>query len=193
MSLRSGLAVMAALCIGMVSPDAPGAEPGARWVVAPDASALRFQYTLDGNAAEGQFTTFTGAGRLDPSDPESAAFELRIETRSIDLGNALVSAYATSAEWFDSRQFPLAVYRLIRLDPVGPDTFTAIGEIRLRGRVQSLSTPMTLVTEGDAARARGRLTVDRRDFDLGIGLSDLIVDVGSAVTVEFDLVARPVP
>lgn len=171
----------------------PGLPAWARevdWQVAPAASRIGFAYSLNGKPAEGRFDAVTGGGRFDPADPSGALLEMRIAAGSIDLGNPVFSAFATSAEWFDARNHPEVVYRLTGLEPLGGPDYRAHGEIELRGRTgRSVSDIRLEVVEGEA-RASGRLSLDRTDYLLGVGPSSLVVDVGREVTVSFDLVAR---
>jgi len=161
-----------------------------RWKLVAERSAIRFGYRLDGDMAEGRFTRFSGTGRFAAARPEAARFTLRIASASIDLGNALVSAYVTSAEWFDARHHPEVVYRLTGLAPLGGGRYDTVGEIALKGRTVSVATPMRLAIGADQARARGSLALSRAAFALGTELTDLVVELGDEVTVRFDLVAR---
>jgi len=168
-----------------------GVAVAGTWTVVPERSEISFEYRLDGTPREGRFRRFSGGGRFAEEETGTAELSIRIESDSIDLGNRLVSAYATSAEWFDSRNHPAVTYRLTELTRTGPDAYEATGEITLLGRSETLSTPLRLSIENGQAHARGRLEIDRRSFGLGVGLSDLIVDVGPLVAVRFDLVADP--
>ena len=167
-----------------------GPAAAAEWQVLSERSSIRFEYILDGEPAEGSFRRFSGEGQLDAERPGEAALELRIEAGSIDLGNALVSAYATSLEWFDAKEHPQVVYRLTELEREAGDRFAATGRIVLKGRTERLVTPFRVETGARTARARGRLTVDRRAFGLGTELTDLFVEIGAEVVVRFDLHAR---
>ena len=166
------------------------AATGPRWSVALASSTIGFVYRLDGAEARGRFTTFSGAGRFDPGAPEAARFTLSVDSASIDLGNALVSAYATSSEWFDARHHPHVRYRLTGLAPLGGAQYKATGEIALKGRRALTETVMTLQIGAREARAAGTLAVSREAFALGTEISDLFVAIGDRVEVRFALVAR---
>lgn len=180
---------LAALALPGRPARAEAPDPTADWTVVPEASAIGFGYSLNGKAAEGRFTGVAGGGRFDPDDPASAVLEIRIAADSIDLGNPLFSAFATSAEWFDARNHPEMRYRLSRLEPVEGDLYRAHGDVSIRGRTTPLVSEIRLETGADEARASGVLTLDRTDYLLGVGPSSLIVDVGREVTVSFELTA----
>ncbi len=161
------------------------------WRVVPEQSEIRFLYQRNGQPAEGRFRRFRGIGHFDRSDPGAATFDFHVESASIDLGRPAESAFATSAEWFDAKNHPEVVYRLLRLTPEGGERYRAEGELTIRGHTRPVVTTVALKIGDGWATAAGRLTVDRKDFGLGYGPSALFVKIGREVTVEFRLCARP--
>ena len=170
---------------------APNVAPALDWSVQPEKSRVLFDYLRNGQPAEGRFTIFTGGGMFDRNAPGDATLELRIESRSIDLDDSMASAFATSAEWFDSDNHPQVIYRLLKLTPEGGDRYHAIGELTIRGRTRPIETTITLDIGADEAHASGSLILDRKDYWLGIGPTALFVDIGREVAVRFDLTAHP--
>jgi polyisoprenoid-binding protein YceI len=172
---------------------APAAAVAASWTIVPADSRIAFDYMRAGKPAEGRFTRFAGNGTFDPAAPEDATLELRIESASIDLYDTTASAFATSAEWFDSANFPQVTYRLLHLSPEGGDRYRAEGELTIRGKTRMIATTIVLDIDDAAARAVGSLQLDRTDYWLGVGPISLFVDIGREIAVRFDLVARPPP
>lgn len=181
-------ALTAVLC---AAPAMPAVAAPRHWSVAPQQSRILFDYRRNGQAAEGEFTSFTGEGQFDRDAPVNATLELRIRSGSIDLNDSMASAFATSAEWFDARSHPEVIYRLRHLTPEGGDRFRAEGDLTIRGKTRPVSTTITLDIGADRAFAAGTLAVDRTDFMLGVGPSALFVDIGPEVSVRFELTARP--
>ena len=167
------------------------AQAKTAWQVDPARSDVAFEYVKDGDPTEGTFRKFTGKGVFDAAAPEEARFELQIQSSSIDLYDTLASAFATSAEWFDSKNHPDIIYVLRDLKAVGGEKYLAIGSITIRGKEQPLRSELNLVVSGDGATAKGTLTIRRNDFLLGVGPSAAFVEIGPDVQVRFSLVARP--
>ena len=161
------------------------------WRIAPAESQIIFEYRSDGEPAEGIFGEFSGTGRFHPEAPDEATFELRIRSASIDLGDAKANAVATSAEWFDSANHPDIVYRLSDLAHLEANRYRARGDLTIRGNTRPLTTTITLEVEEAAAHATGTLTVNRKDYGLGVGPISLFVEIGPQVSVRFDLTAYP--
>lgn len=182
------LALSAALAVGLAAAPLAAAT---EWAVDPSESRILFEYEADGKPTEGHFTEFAGTGRFDPAAPGEARLEVRIESASIDLGDAKAEAFATSAEWFDSENHPHIVYRLVGLTPLEGNRYRAEGELSIRGRTRPVTTTVELEIDEREARAAGTLRIDRTKYMLGVGPISLFVEIGREVAVRFELVAHP--
>ncbi len=184
----TSLALAAMTCLSLPAP-----ASGLEWTVVPEQSQVLFDYRRNDQPAVGHFAKFAGGGVFDRDAPGDATLELRIESASIDLDDGLASAFATSAEWFDSVNHPLVVYRLLKLTPESGNDYHATGTLTIRGRTRPIETTITLEIGDDEAHASGILRLNRKDYWLGVGPSALFVKIGREVAVRFDLIARPAP
>jgi polyisoprenoid-binding protein YceI len=182
----------AALCLAATLAAARAAPDPERWLIDPDASSLTFRYSVDGEPQSGVFERFSGGGMFDAAAPEAATLDLTIEAGSLDLGDPLFNAVATSPEWFDTARHPEARYRLTHLEPLGGDRWEATGDLEIRATRRAVAAPITLEISDGEAHAVGAVSVDRGDFGVGVGITPLFVDIGEAVSVQFDIVARRV-
>lgn len=164
----------------------------AQWQVEPDRSSVAFEYQRGSTPETGAFHAFSGEGQMDPAKPEAATLTVRIDTKSIALVDPLATGFATSAEWFDSRNHRYVTYRLTGLTPRPDGRFDAVGELEVRGRTRPVTSIIALGFDGAGATASGVLTLTRSDYRLGLGPGALILDIGPEVAVRFDLHAREV-
>ncbi len=173
---------------------APASTPASalKWVIAPERSQVLLDYWRNDKPAGGHFARFAGEGVFDLDAPGDATLELRIESGSIDLDNAFDDALVTSAEWFDSINHPLIVYRRLELTPEGGNRFLAKGELTIKGRTRPTENAITFEIGDDEALTIGSLRLNRKDYRLGSGLSSLFVKFGREVVVRIDLTAHPV-
>ncbi|MFK7943828.1 MAG: YceI family protein [Paracoccaceae bacterium] len=178
------------LGLALVAGMSTAAHAQTAWVVDPASSQVGFEYLKDGAPTEGVFREFSGAGTFDSSAPEAARFQISIASASIDLFDSLASAFATSAEWFDSKNNPNVVYVLQDLKPLGGDRYAASGTIQIRGVEKPMTSEIALKIGSSDANASGTLTIRRADFLLGVGPSAAFVEVGPDVQVTFALIAR---
>lgn len=185
------IAARRVIAAALIAAAASGRAQAVEWAVVPEASAIVFSFVLNGAPGQGAFRAMSGEGVFSEGNPAATRFELRIPTASLDLGNPLYSAFAQSADWFDTASHPDAVYRLARLTPLPDGRWEALGDITVKGRLVVMRTPIDIEIGPDAARARGALLFDRRAVGVGVGPSALFVTLDPDVTVTFDLVARP--
>jgi polyisoprenoid-binding protein YceI len=166
------------------------AQP-ALWRVDPGASRIDFEYRLADNPRAGVFAQFEGEGDFDPADLAATRLDLRIRAEGLTLDNLLETAFAKTEEWFDAENHPVATFRLESLEGEEDSGWTARGTLTIKGARVAVAAPLALSVAADRAEARGTLAVNRRDFDLGTGLSDAVLDIADTVTVRFTVVARP--
>lgn len=163
----------------------------ADWNIDRDKSEIEFEYLRAGEPTKGIFAKFSGYGTFDPANPSAARMSLSIDTTSIDLYDTMASAFATSAEWFDSKNHPKVEYQLTGLEPLGDDVYRATGKLSMRGETKPIVAEIKLIVNEKSAEASGRLEVVRADYLLGVGPSAAFVEIGPNVVVSFDLLARP--
>ena len=153
------LALAALTCLAL-----PALASGLEWTVVPEQSRVLFDYRRNDQPAVGHFARFSGGGVFDRDAPGEATLELRIESASIDLGEPLASAFATSAEWFDSRNHPQVIYRLLKLTLESGNDYHATGTLTIRGRTRPIETTITIEIGDDEAHASGSLRLNRKDY-----------------------------
>lgn len=184
-AIRTGLGALALIALAVT----PAAARD--WAVDPARSEIVFDYAENGQPAKGRFAEIAGQGAFDPARPAEARLALTVAIGSIDLGDALETAFAQGRDWFDADGHPEAVFVLTELQELVPGggAYKARGALTIKGVRREIAAPMTLTVEGDMARATGVLALNRRDFGVGVGLSDRLVTIGERITVRFDLTA----
>ncbi len=178
-------------CLLVAGLGLPAAADALEWAVDPAASSIAFEYERAGQPAPGLFHRFQGSGSFEPANPAAARLTLTIDSASIDLNDGLASAFATSAEWFDSKEHPDIVYQLARLEPLGGTRYRTEGFLTIRGKKRPIASEIDLDVVQGTATARGTLEIDRKAYLLGAGPSAAFVEIGPQVEVSFDLRAHP--
>ncbi len=120
----------------------------------------------------GRFTRVGGMIELDWDDLTRSAAHLRIETDSIETGNAERDAHLRSPDFLDAARFPEMLFHSGAIVQKSGALFEIKGHLRLR----DLTRPITLEAEygGQASDLNGirrvgvlaRGTIDRRRFGL---------------------------
>ena len=111
--------------------------------------------------------------------------EVVVAIPSLSLGS--VTDQAMNDAFFNADDHPTATFAadIVAAD----DGHVAEGTLSIKGERVPVEMPFELTIEDDTARAAGGLTVDRRDFGIGMGTTDPSA-LAFEVEISFDLTAR---
>lgn len=137
----------------------------------------------------GRFNTVEGTYAWDKAKAEDIAFDVVIQTESVDTNHEKRDAHLKGPDFFDVAQHPTITFKAkgTKLDG---DTATLKGELTMLGKTQPIEFEMTHTGEGPdpwggyRMGLLGELTIKRGDFGMSYmpdGLSD---EVKITVAVE---------
>jgi polyisoprenoid-binding protein YceI len=92
----------------------------------------------------GRFNEMSGTFALDDADPAKDAFEVTIQTGSVDTRVGARDTHLKSAEFFDAEKFPEMKFKSTAVKRQGGDTLSVTGDFTLRGVTKSITVPITL-------------------------------------------------
>lgn len=161
------------------------------WQPVPEASDVRFAATQAGAPIEGTFRRFSGRICLDAMEPEHSRIEVAIDTASVDMGLPEFDAEMRGADFFDSARWPLARFTSTGMRTLGNGRFAVTGQFTLRDRTRDVSVTFTLDGDDGTRTLQGQLTLQRLDFDIGIGQWRDTRWVGNDVELRFHVALQP--
>ena len=89
--------------------------------------------------------------------------------------------------WFAVSLFPSATFKTTAIRAEGTG-YVADGTLTIRDKTQNVSLPFDLTIDGNVAKMKGALTINRKDYCLGLGgWEDSHVDAN--VTIEVAVTA----
>jgi cytochrome b561/polyisoprenoid-binding protein YceI len=154
---------------------APGETPEAAapsWRVNAASSSIQFAFSIDdgsgANRIEGRFTRWRADIRFDPANLDRSSALVTIETASATTGIDAQDSTLPTEPWFNAAAHPNATFRATEFRRRG-EGYEARGTLTIKGRDRNIGLPFTLVIDGDNAVMNGRLSIDRRAFDVGSG------------------------
>lgn len=158
----------------------------------PAGSSLKFTATQQGAKFESRFERFTASVTFDPAQPEAGRIEARVDLGSVDTGNPERDEVVKTADWFNLRQWPEALFSAERIVRAG-EGYAASGTLALRGvtRPVMLLFRWTPAARGQPARLVGSAALERLAFGVGQGDWQDTAYVGNAVDVQIDIRLRP--
>ena len=153
-------------------------------VVAFAAASHAAEYTIDGAHASiyfkvghldvsevyGRFNDFEGDVAWTGS-ADDAAFNVTIQTASVDTGVPKRDDHLRSPDFFNARQHPTITFQSTGVESKGDEAYHVTGEFTMNGRTREITLPMRFLGETtfqgtEKVGFAGELTIDRREWGL---------------------------
>lgn len=143
-------------------------------------------FTQSGVPVDSPFTKFSGRIVYDAAKPEASSASIDVDMRTLDIGDEAYNEEVRKPSWFDSAKYPTGTFRSTAIKSLGPNKFEATGKLTIKGRVLTITVPVTVATVGGAAAFDGTFTMSRKSFVIGDPAWEDYVD--DKVVVKFRLV-----
>lgn len=161
------------------------AEVDSEWVVTDGTLSITVRQM--GADVSGRFEDWTADIQFDETRTDGRAGRVDVEIAITSLTLGSVTQQAMEPDYFASGEFPTARFSADILNTA--DGYVAEGTLTLRGLEQPISLPFDLTLDGDLAQMQGSAILDRRDFEIGQGMTD-DSQLGFEVNVSVDLTAE---
>lgn len=140
---------------------------------------------IGGMVVEGEIPEFSANICFDENHPENAKATFTFNMATATTGILERDLIMQAPEWLNTESFPNGQFVL-----EGLTTDAATGTLTLKGQSKEISFPVTI--DSSRGQAKGDLTIDRRDFKIGIGRWGMSEKwVGFEIRISFTLAADP--
>lgn len=165
-----------------------------QWQIVSDKNSLTFTGTQNGAPVSGEFKKFSGDIQFDPAQLNSSQVQITVDINSVTSSYAQVGDTLKTADWFNVKLFPQAVFKASHFTKTGNNAYQANGTLTIRDK----SAPITLnfvLDEYSATqtRAHGDTSLKRTAFGVGQGEWANTSTVKDEVQVHFSLTATKKP
>ncbi|MEM6415127.1 MAG: YceI family protein [Pseudomonadota bacterium] len=134
-----------------------------------DKSELGFAGAQNGTKFNGAFTKWTASINLDPNDLSNASIETSVDLASATTGDKQKDRALPGSDWFDVKQTPTATFKSTKISNLNGNSYQAVGTLSLKGVSKSITLPFTLMIDGRTAKAQGKTSLIRMDYNIGEG------------------------
>jgi len=148
---------------------------------------------VSGNSTLISFTASSVSANLDASRPESSSLSATVPTASATSINKQVQSSLPDAEWFDSENYPDALFESTNIGVAGESQFDIEGVLTIKGIAQPHQFKLTINESETGKTASGEFTVDRLTYQLGLESQPTDEYVGNDVTISFEFELLPQP
>ena len=105
-----------------------------KWVLDPTHSELGFKIKhLMISSVSGAFKSFRADVTTESEDFTTAQINLSADMTSISTNNEQRDAHLRNSDFFEVEKYPELKFTSTRLEQTGTDTFTALGDLTLKG------------------------------------------------------------
>ncbi len=151
----------------------------------------------------GRFEEFEVDLVYDRRSPEKSRVRVKIPVTSLSTTNGKRDDHLKSSDFFNAEVHRFITFESQSVKPVSDDELVVRGLLTIKGRTRTVDLPVTILGVMDVApemRAmlgaeqiasfQTRLSLDRRDFGVGVGSWAETVIVGSNVDIEIAVEAK---
>jgi polyisoprenoid-binding protein YceI len=174
------------------------------WNVDPAHSAVSFSVKHFFTPTRGRFDRYHVDLVFDRENPENSSVRVKIPVASIDTGNEQRNGHLLSGDFFEADAHPDITYVSASVEQVGDDELLVKGVLTIKGISRDVDLPVKLLGVADlpeelqqafggireVASFGATLSVDRRDFGVGVGSWAATAVVGSRVDITIALEAN---
>jgi cytochrome b561/polyisoprenoid-binding protein YceI len=161
----------------------------ADWTVAPG-GRLGYVASWAGIPVNGRFKTWSAKIRFSPDALDQSTLSVTVALASSSTADSQRDATIAGADFFNVSAHPDATYTATKFRALGGGRYEADGTLSLHGVTRPVTLAFTLKIEGDIARVSGRTRLDRTSFGVGSGDYAATDQIGGAVAVNFNFVAK---
>jgi polyisoprenoid-binding protein YceI len=184
-TIQKGLLIAATLLLPVVT---QAALP--IWQIVPAESSLKFTATQNGSPLSGEFKKFDGDISYAPDQLAGSFIKINVDISSVSDALNQIADTLKSAEWFNTKVFPQAVFQSTEFSKTGDKTFQVKGKLTIRDK----TLPVTLnvkEVEYSASKAHmeGTTTIKRTAFGVGQGEWAGTTAIKDDVKIDFVVVA----
>jgi polyisoprenoid-binding protein YceI len=141
-------------------------------------------------AFTGHFKSFEVEADFDSSDLESSYINVSIDLGSLESGSEKRDTKLKKGNWFDIENTPRSYFKSEAIKAISGDVYEVSGALEIKGITKPYSFKLEIRELVDLLQMSGKFTINRLDFDLGLGAWKNPDWVKHEVEVEFDMAVK---
>ena len=142
------------------------------------------------NAFTGHFKKYDVEASFDSNALENSNITVMIELSSLESGSEKRDTKLKKGNWFDIDNTPRSYFKSESIKPVSDGIYEIQGQLEIKGITKPYSFTLEIRELVDLLNLSGNFTINRLDFDLGLGAWKNPDWVKHEVEVEFDITVK---
>ncbi len=137
---------------------------------------------------DAKFKKFSANIDYDSAKPDASKATVDIDVASFDLGDPEYNKEVLKKEWFNSAQFPKAIFVSTSMKAGANGKLDVTGNLTIKGKTIVTSFPLSVKKEGSNQVFDGMLPIKRLAFNIGEGEWKDTGMVADEVVIKFHVV-----
>ncbi len=142
------------------------------------------------NAFTGHFKKYDVEASFDSNALENSNITVMIELSSLESGSEKRDTKLKKGNWFDIDNTPRSYFKSESIKPVSDGIYEIQGQLEIKGITKPYSFTLEIRELVDLLNLSGNFTINRLDFDIGLGAWKNPDWVKHEVEVEFDITVK---
>lgn len=142
-------------------------------------------------AFTGKFKSFEVEASFDAENLEQSKVNVTIDLTSVESGSQKRDSILKKDNWFDLENTPRSYFKSESIQAVSEDIYEIKGVLEIKGITKPYRLKVEIREPVDLLHLSGDFTINRLDFDLGLGSWKNPDWVKHKVDVEFDITVKP--
>ena len=130
-------------------------------------SSITFKIKNAGLSVDGSFTGLVADIKFNPLKPEEASIKASVEAKTISTGIEMRNTHLSKPEYFDVEKYPRISLQSVKIEKVGPISFTGIFKLTLKNVTKEITIPFTFIKTPEKTELKGSFSINRRDYNIG--------------------------
>jgi polyisoprenoid-binding protein YceI len=174
------------------------------WNVDKPHTGVGFEVKHFFTPVQGQFDEFDVELAFDRENPANSTVRVSIPVASVNTANEKRDGHLLSEDFFEAETYPYITFVSESVEQVGENELLVRGPLEIKGQVRDIALPVTILGVMDIAPEmqemlggveqiasfQTALTLDRRDFGVGVGSWAATAVVGRDVRIEIAVEAN---
>ncbi|BBO70445.1 hypothetical protein DSCA_43750 [Desulfosarcina alkanivorans] len=155
----------------------PAQAAAPEWEIDPAHAGVYFSIDHIYSTTRGYFEDFKGTVMFSPEDLTGSRFDFEVTVKSINTGNSKRDGHLNSADFFDSKTYPVMSFKSTAVKHVRDNRYVVEGTMRVKDVSKTLTVPFTLLgvrthpfdDNKEVAGFEARMVIDRLAYHVGGG------------------------
>ena len=148
----------------------------------PTTGSVQFHIKNTGITVDGKFSGIAASIKFDEDDLANSSIYASVKASTVNTGIAKRDEHLRKEEYFDVAKYPKISMKSTSISKT-ESGFNGKFDVTIKGKTKNISMPFTFTNKGETGVFKGKMKLDRLDFNVGESGFMLSDDVNLDITL----------